>query len=404
MSATRGMKWASAISDDPSLRQGLAVCATEVRAQLDDSSCDLALVFVSSLFRDHFHHVPEMLQEHLSARTLVGCSAGGVIGGGKEIEQRAAVSISASRMPDVTVHAFHSDTRDLPDADASPEAWLAWAGLQPREQPHFILLADPFTAAVEQVLNGLDYAFPQSTKVGGLASGGNREREHALFLGNQVYPDGLVAVALTGNVCVDTVVAQGCRPIGPTAAVTRCEQNVVMELDRVAPITYLMKLVESLSESDRKLAQRSLFLGIQADQWGPRHEPGGFLIRNVVGVDYHTGAIAVGALPREGQVIQFHLRDRETSAEDLHRMLAEYRKQANGALARGALLFSCLGRGSYLYREAGHDSRIFGEEVGPMPLGGFFCNGEIGPVGPTTHLHGYTSAFGLFRERDTRLA
>jgi small ligand-binding sensory domain FIST len=99
------------------------------------------------------------------------------------------------------------------------------------------------------------------------------------------------------------------------------------------------------------------------------------------------------------QAVQFHLRDARTAAEDLSQHLERYRAGSTGAASpQGALLFSCVGRGMHLYGRPDHDTSLFEGALGSIPLGGFFCNGEIGPVGGTTFLHGYTSAFALFRE------
>jgi small ligand-binding sensory domain FIST len=127
------------------------------------------------------------------------------------------------------------------------------------------------------------------------------------------------------------------------------------------------------------------------------YEAGDLLVRNLVGADEETGALAVGAELRPMTVAQFVLRDARTAAEDLRRLLVRHR----GASARapaGALLFSCVGRGAGLFGRPDHDTGLFVESLGPAPLGGFFCNGEIGPVGGMTFLHGYTSAFALFRD------
>jgi small ligand-binding sensory domain FIST len=101
---------------------------------------------------------------------------------------------------------------------------------------------------------------------------------------------------------------------------------------------------------------------------------------------------------RDGQVVQFHLRDAQTSADDLQTLLRQ-RRDGDGARPEGALMFSCLGRGMHLYDRADHDTDMFREFYGAVPLGGFFCNGEIGPVQGKTFLHGYTSSFGLFFPR-----
>jgi small ligand-binding sensory domain FIST len=104
----------------------------------------------------------------------------------------------------------------------------------------------------------------------------------------------------------------------------------------------------------------------------------------------------VAAEVREGSVVQFHLRDAQTSADDL---AAHLRERAREPRPAGALLFSCLGRGRHLYGAPDHDSSVFAARYGGVPLGGFFCNGEIGPVHGRTFLHGYTSSFGLFGPR-----
>lgn len=391
------MKWASSVAASANLSDCIAQAADDVRRRLGRDSADLALVFVSHHFRDAFERVPALVQEHLPARVLVGCSGGGVIGGGVEVENQPAISLTAAALPGVQVRAHHSDTQDLPDEDAPPDVWRAWLGLRQVPSAHFVVLADPFTAALDPFLNGLDYAYPEAAKIGGLASGGRQAGEHALFLQDQVHRRGLVMVALSGDIEVDTIVAQGCRPIGRPLTVTRCEHNLLLEVDRQAPLKYLAALVEEMGEYDRQLMRTSLFLGLEMDPLQGESAPGDFLIRNLVGIDYSRGILAAGAPLQEGQIVQFHLRDKVTSAEDLNALLERYRERSVARTPAGALLFSCLGRGRHLYGEVNHDSRRFAEELGAVPLGGFFCNGEIGPVARSTHIHGYTSSFGLFR-------
>jgi small ligand-binding sensory domain FIST len=129
------------------------------------------------------------------------------------------------------------------------------------------------------------------------------------------------------------------------------------------------------------------------------HRQGDFLIRNVAGADPESGSIWIGHQLRQNQVVQFHLRDARTSAEDLAHILAELNDELEQREPAGALLFSCTGRGEGLYGLADHDSGSFRSNIGASPLGGFFCNGEIGQVGGTAFIHGYTSAFAVFRAR-----
>jgi small ligand-binding sensory domain FIST len=137
--------------------------------------------------------------------------------------------------------------------------------------------------------------------------------------------------------------------------------------------------------------------------------PGDFLIRNLMGMDTEHGALVISAMLREGQMVQFHVRDAVTASEDIAAVLKRYALEAlNTAQGeampsgpKGALLFSCGGRGVHMYGRPNHDSDAFTAEFGAVPAGGFFCNGEIGPVGGTTYIHGFTSCFGIFRPKET---
>jgi small ligand-binding sensory domain FIST len=160
----------------------------------------------------------------------------------------------------------------------------------------------------------------------------------------------------------------------------------------------LQALFDGVDDRDRELFRTSLFLGIEMKEALSEYRQGDFLVRNLVGLDARSGALVVGARLHDGQVVQFHLRDAETSTRDLEERLARYRSAwAAPPSGAGALLFSCLGRGQHLYGQPDHDSAAFERHLGRIPLAGFFCNGEIGPVEGRTFLHGYTSAFGIFR-------
>jgi small ligand-binding sensory domain FIST len=393
------MKWASSASDQPKLEEGIKRAAEEVHAQLGGAAPDLIVVFVSPHHAAGSAQVPRLVAAEIGSGLLLGCSAGGVIGGGREIEQQPGVSLTAAVLPGVTIKPFHLDTESLPSPAAEGSRWHALLGTDASNAPHFIVLPDPFTFDAEGFVRGLDLAHPHSTKIGGIASGGRRPGDNALLLADRIYRSGAVGVGLTGDIAVDTIVAQGCRPIGEPMFVTSCERNIVRGLDGRPPLDVLRDLHDRLDERDRLLARHSLFLGIVMKEDRQEYRQGDFLIRNLLGIDPSTGALAVGALLDENAVVQFHLRDGRTSAQDLDEMLRTYQRAEVTPPPRGSLLFSCLGRGEFLYGVPGHDSAAFRSHLGDVPLGGFFCNGEIGPVHGTTFLHGYTSAFGLFRQR-----
>jgi small ligand-binding sensory domain FIST len=389
------MKWASALSEGRSTPAVIAELTDAIRTQMGDEPIDLAFLFVSPALVTN--NISTTVMEAIGCRSLVGCSGGGIIGGGREIERRPAAALITARLPEVEIMLFHLDSSDLPDLDASPKRWQSCFQVDRDRKSHFVLFADPLTFDAERGLMGLDFAHPRAVKVGGLVSGGSNPGENALFLNQKIYRSGLVGAALSGNIEVDTIVAQGCRPVGIPLSITKCNRNLLTELDHKPPLEVLQELYEQLSEEDQKLMQHSLFLGLAMTPFKETLTRGDFLIRNLIGMDSKTGSLSVGAFLREGQLVQFHLRDAETSTEDLKWYLTEYQMEGKGRSAKGALLFSCLGRGEHLYGKPNHDSALFHSKFGPLPLGGFFCNGEIGAVGGTTFLHGYTSCFGIFK-------
>jgi small ligand-binding sensory domain FIST len=391
------MKWASTLSTKSSIEDCVREAVENIKKDLGDLNPDFTTVFVSPHFKDDYSKIPNLIRGLMSPGQLFGCSGGGIIGGGSEVEQQPAFSMTCGHLPGVKINLFYSDGMELPDQDTGPQVWRDWIGVPLEENLHFILLADPFSFRGEDFLAGMDFAYPNSRKIGGLASGANEGSGNVLYKDDEIFNNGLVGVALSGNIEVDTIVAQGCRPIGEVHTVTKCQATFLQEVDKLPPFKILEELIENANDYDRKLIQTSLFLGIEMNPLDGDPKQGDFLIRNIMGLDRASGAISIGAYLREGQLVQFHLRDKQLSAEDLEMLLDDYTVLGNSESATGAMLFSCLGRGQYLYGTPNHDSNIFAGKLKNVPLGGFFCNGEIGPVGNTTYLHGYTSSFGIFR-------
>jgi small ligand-binding sensory domain FIST len=409
---TQPMKWVNALSTRPSLEAAVEDVVEQAQKLLQVPA-DLGLVFISSAFASEYSRLMPLLQEKLSCENqrlpaLIGCCGGGIVGidskgNVQEVEEGAALSLTLASLPDVKVQTFHISTDVLPDPDSSPDDWVELMGVPPQDQPHFILLGDPMSSGTNELLQGLDFAYAGAAKVGGLADTGLLGSHSSLFCDFKQYRDGMVGVALSGNLVMETIVAQGCRPIGRPYQVVEGERNILLKLEESAygkvhtPLEILQGIFEDLDEEDRALAQRSLSIGIAQSAFKQTLEQGDFLIRNVLGVDPRTGAMAIGDRVRPGQRIQFHLRDAEASEDDLTMLLERYQNQDQTSSPAGALMFACLGRGEGLYNRPNFDSRLFTRYLN-VPLSGFFCNGEIGPVGNTTFLHGYTSVFGICRQ------
>ena len=387
---------ASASGTGPDLDGLLAEVSARALAALGPGGPpDLATLFVTPDFREGLDGAGEAVRRATGATRLLGCTGGGVIGAEAEHEGGHAAALLLARLPGVEVRPFFVAQEDL-EATASPEDLEARIGVPRESAPSFLLLPDPYTVDADSLLFLLNAAYPGRPVIGGLASGGRRPGSHALWLDDRVHPGGAAGVALLGDVEVRPLVSQGCRPVGRRFAITRCEGPRIFTLAGKPAAEALRETVESLSPEDRLLARTSLHLGRVAEEARPEFRRGDFLIRNLVALVPEDGSLVVGDQVRPGQTVQFQLRDASTATEDLRALLerASVRDRP-----RGALLFSCGGRGSHLFGEPDHDLRLVREAFGDLPLAGFFCNGEIGPVGTRNFLHGFTASLALFSAR-----
>lgn len=388
------MQWASAITQLPDAAAAAQDLLRQLRTVLGDARPDLLLLFVSPAYATGLPVLAETVRMGLRPGQWGALTARGVIGAGREVEDGVCASAVAAMLPDVEVSGRHVTYAGLPDPDAAPGAWLRLLGLESQPQPNFLVFADPF-GEPEPLLAGLDYAFPGSVTVGGLVSGGQRAGQNRLIWNGRVFAGGALLVSLAGNLRLDPVVAQGCRPVGDEVVITALgAPNLLTGVNQTPPLAFLEKLDQALPSSDRTLLRQALFLGIATGGEVEKPDDAGYLIRNVMDMDYTRGGLWVGARLEEGMRVRFHVRDRSTSREDLERHLA---RVAPGGPPSGVLLFNCLGRGQHLYGVPHHDARLVAEKLGHPPLGGFFASGEIGPVSGQTQVHGYTASIALIR-------
>lgn len=385
------MQFASALSEHIETGQAVVQVLESLYAQLDSGDPDLLVVFATPQHTPRFEVLARALRDAFPKCTLIGAGALGVSGDGREVEQRAAISVFAARLPGIELTTLKASGSELSEAPASVADRFA-----ARTGAATLLFSDPFSPGLDPLLLELDRAAPGVPTLGGVASGADTPELSALFVDDHTQHSGVVGVAIRGAIDVKQIVAQGCRPIGSPMFVTGARGNVVRELDGRVPTDILQELFDEAGTRERALLQSSLFLGIQMHPDRSEYEQGDFLIRNLLSSDSETGAISVGASVEPNQVVQFHLRDAHTASEDLEDALRRHTRLRERL--RGALLFSCVGRGQALYGVANHDTEVIQSGLGPVPMSGFFGNGEIGPVEGRTFLHSYTSAVALFCE------
>ncbi|HXH86648.1 MAG TPA: FIST N-terminal domain-containing protein [Nitrospira sp.] len=390
------LQFASALSRKTDTEAAVRDLADAIRSQIGQSPLDLGLVFFSARHAGKSRLIAAMLREELHIEVCLGCSGEGVIAGGEELETAAALTLWVASLPQVRVTPLRLSFSPVQD-----QVQLAGWPEPSAEASTFILLADPFTTPIHDVLSVMADRYPNGQAIGGLAGGGHGAGENRLIRNIVVFDGGLIGVQLSGPLAIRTVISQGCCPIGERFMITRSDHNLIYELSGKPALERLQDAFESLEALQRQEAHRALHVGIVIDEHRSQFERGDFLVRNLVGADQQAGAIAIGDVVQEGQTIQFHLCDAKSASEDLHVLLAADRAK-HQSKPLGALMFSCCGRGEGLFGQAHHDSRVLQERMGRIPLAGFFAQGEIGPVGGRNFLHGYTASMAIFSEPEDR--
>ena len=380
----------TALSMAPDPRDGAAEAAAAAAAALGGRPCDLALVFASGAHLAVPDATLEGVHEQLAPLELVGCGAGGVIGGVREVEQGTAVSVWAAALDGGRAATFHAVIEEL------EEGVGALSGMADLEgAAGAILFADPVTFPAEPVLRSLSGRTPTVPLLGGLASGRGLDDAAILFRGEEVLGEGAVGVRFDG-VEILPCVSQGATPVGPELTITSCEGHVIAELAGRPALDKLRETIETLPASDLALIQGGLLVGIVIDANKPDYVQGDFLVRGLLGADPESGQVSVAAEVRPGQVVRLHARDARSADRDLREALGMRMAALGGKPPAGVLLFSCNGRGEGMFGSPDHDAEAVDQVLEGAPAAGFFAAGEIGPVGGEYFLHGFTATLAVF--------
>ena len=362
--------------------------ARDAARGLDGEPCDLCLVFAGAPHLGRGKWVLSAVHENLSPRHLIGCGAGGVVGGGREIEEGPAAVVWAAAMPEAEIATHHFETEQTADGfelmgvtepDAVGDA--------------LIVLGDPYSFVTEALLSRLGELRPGMPVLGGLASA-SAAGSASLFRDGEVLDGGAVGCSLAG-VPLLPCVSQGAAPVGPEMTITAAEGNVIAELASKPAVERLREALAGLDTREQELAASGLMLGLVIDENKPEYGRGDFLVRPIIGADSESGSLAIGERVRVGQTVRMQIRDGVSADEDLRDALQAQTEALGAARPAGVLLFTCNGRGSHMFEVPDHDAAAIEDTLG-APAGGFFCAGEIGPVGGRNFLHGFTATMALF--------
>lgn len=378
---------------------GLRAWVENLRAGLPAPRVSLGLMFLSPRLFPHAEQIMEVLRVHGRIPLLAGCSSNSLIANGQEVEENAGLVLGLYSLPDAELKACRVTQGQVEEANG-PGYWPMETGVDADQTNGWLVFADPFHLEAENWLRSWNEAYAPLPVLGGLASGDPSSQSTQVYLNGEVFHEGGVAISVGGAVRLQGIISQGCTPIGETWTLTRVDGQFIQEIGNRPAYEVLAETFNGLSAEDQRKSRGNLLIGLVVNEYREDFHRGDFLVRQLLGADPRSGGIAVGALPRAGQTVQFQRRDARAATEDMQALLVRARAGLAGMTVYGGCLCSCNGRGHGLFGIPNHDARMIQEQLGPLGLSGFFCNGEIGPVGERNFLHGYTASLALFVKKD----
>lgn len=324
--------------------------------------------------------VLDYLQHHTPVKHWVGTSGHGIMGTGVEVYETPALSLLITDLAE-------DDYRLLPDLTTDARHFLAdtrsW-----REQhlsSFSVVHGNPSNPKIPNLISQYAQSLDGGFLVGGLSSGAS---EIFPQLAGQVQGEGLSGVLLAADVPVATGLSQGCSLIGQRHEITAADGNIAKELDGRPALDVFKEDIGEVLARDLERAGAYIFAALPV----PGSDTGDYLVRNLLGFDPESKALAIGNEMRAGTPIQFARRDADSARKDLKRMLCKLKKRLT-APPKGALYVSCLGRGQHLFGKHSEELQLISQELGDLPLTGFYANGEISH----NRLYGYTGVLTVFQ-------
>jgi small ligand-binding sensory domain FIST len=387
-------RFSSALSTEQHTSQAWQTVVEQASAALE-SPANLVVLFFSQHHAEQLPGLIQVWQAQLTTPcTVVGCTGESIAGVGREIEGEPAISLWMAALPETQIDTAHLEFQRTNEGMTIVGWSQALIGDWP-EDAFLLTLAEPFSFPADVLLEQLHQDRPHVRMIGGMASGAHRPGQNRLILNGKTYNEGAIIVRMAGGVRLQTVVSQGCRPIGKPFVITQAERNILYSLGGKPALSQLQEIFATLPTREQAIARQGLHLGRVVNEYLETFSQGDFLVRNVTGIDSATESISIGDYFRVGQTVQFHIRDHESADAELKQLLVPLREN-NAQASRGVLLFSCNGRGTRLFPEPHHDARVIQEYLGNVPLAGFFAQGEIGTIGNQNFLHGFTASIAIF--------
>ncbi len=349
-------------------------------AQLGDLPVDtnIGFVYATDALADDLPQLMKRLQMHTGIDCWHGAVGIGINATGQEYYDHPALAVMLGAIDPSRFRSLPMQVDDIESFLAAESDWLQGDSF------HFgVLHCDPAHPQATALINDLAVAIPGAFFVGGLASSQDRN----LVIANSVEDGGVSGLLFNSDVPVVTGHTQGCQPIADKHIITACDRNILIELDGRPALEVFKEDIGEVMAQDLQRVSGYIFAGLPIRG----SDTGDYLVRNLIGIDPDQNLVAIGDIVEAGDEVMFCRRDGNSARADMQKMLDDISSRLPGP-ARGALYFSCLGRGRYQFGDNSEELGYIRDALGDVPLVGFFANGEIFH----NRLYGYTGVLTVF--------
>jgi len=358
-------------------REAVDECLSQVTVSLNTGN--LGFIYTTDSFSDQMDLIVQRFRNQTNVKNWVGSTGVGILRSGREEYENSAMNIMIGTFPENSFKVFSGVSGQLQKFTENFNSWL-----ENNLQTFSVIHVDPQTQNLPRLIPEFADILQEGYLIGALSSA----HGHTIQIANGTQSAGISGVMFSEDVPVSTGVTQGCSPIGPQRTITNVSENIIFAIDdRPALEVFKEDIGEELA-SDLGRLVGNVFAALPL----VGSDTGDYLVRNIVGVDPQHNLIAIGDNVEVGNPIFFCQRDKNTAEKDLTRMLQVMRRRIKGAIPRGALYFSCLGRGRHTFGDESSEMMIIQREFGDLPLVGFFANGEISH----RSLYTYTGVLAVF--------
>ena len=356
-------------------RQAVNACLAQIGNIPADAS--LGFLYVTDHLAPHLPKILNLLKDQTDIQYWVGSVGVGVCATSQEYNDEPALSLMIADFPADSFRVFPAIKSDI-DEFSDCRAWCE------QTDAHFAVVhGDARNPKTPEFIAELSESIQGGFLVGGLTS----SRGANLQIAGGLTEGGLSGVVFSSSVPVATGHTQGCSPIGQKHQITECQNNIAIRIDDRPALDVFNEDVGDVLARDIARTAGYIFAGFPIKG----SDTGDYVVRNLMGVDTENRLLAIGGYLNPGDTIMFCKRDIRTAYEDLVRMLRDIKSRLRGR-PKGGVYYSCLGRGVHMFGEDSVELKTIRQELGDIPLVGFFANGEISH----NRLYGFTGVLTLF--------